>query len=103
MTHPTRALAAALGLVLAVDVLWIAALGTPGASAPERPLQRVLGGVGLGASVSPTWSFFALDPRTQSRCENEEWPLPGIPCPNPHHGASLADLPPLPRASFARD
>ena len=90
-----------MGLLIALDVLWIGALA--GGRPPPRAFQRATGGIGLGASVSPAWSFFALDPRTQARCENEEWPLPGIPCPNPHHGASLADLPPLLPGVFAPD
>jgi hypothetical protein len=59
------------------------------------PFQVAVGGLGLGSSVSPAWSFFALDPRTSATCENELFPLPGLPCPNPSHGAALADLPPL--------
>ena len=61
----------------------------------QQPFQRATGGIGLAASVSPAWSFFAFDPRTESACENELWPIPGLPCPSPHHGASVFDPPPL--------
>jgi hypothetical protein len=61
----------------------------------EQPFQRVTGGTGLSAAVSAAWSFFAFDPRTESACENELWPIPGLPCPTPYHGTAVFDPPPL--------
>ncbi len=61
----------------------------------DMTFQRATGGVGLSAAVSPAWSFFAIDPRTEPYCENELWPIPGAPCYSPYHGATVADLPPL--------
>jgi drug/metabolite transporter (DMT)-like permease len=82
-------LAAAL---VSADGLWIA---REAAQAPApRPFQAATGGVGLSAAVSVSWSFFAFDPRLESTCENELWPVPGLTCPNPIHGATLLDPPP---------
>lgn len=69
-------------------------------TAARRPLpaealafQRATGGLGLGSSVATDWSFHLFDPRLERNCENELWPLPGLACPNPYHGAGLANLP----------
>lgn len=80
-----------------MGVAVLAAAGTTGSStvAPSAPFQDAVGGLGLSASVGVAWSVFAFDARLQGSCENEEWPLPGAHCPNPHHGAALADRPPL--------
>ncbi len=73
-----------------------AAAGTawPPATADDA-FQRATGGVGLGPSVSVAQGFFTFDARAESACENELWPIPGLPCPNPGHGTRVADLPPL--------
>ncbi|MCP3916386.1 MAG: hypothetical protein GY711_12585 [bacterium] len=86
----------ALALVV-VDALWIGLFA--GRDARSRPFQRATSGIGLGPSVATAWSFFGIDPRTQARCENEEWPVPGLPCPNPYHGTTVLDAAPLDRAS----
>jgi hypothetical protein len=62
--------------------------------------QRATGGMGLGPAVSSAWSVFLIDPRLEGSCENELWPVPGIPCYSPYHGALVADLPPLERGRF---
>lgn len=82
-----------VGLLIVADLTFIV-LGQPPSSV-ERPFQSATSGIGLSSAVSPAWSFFAFDPRTESTCENELWPIPGASCPNPYHGATLADLPPL--------
>lgn len=66
----------------------------------DSPFQQATGGIGLAPAVSPAWSFFLLDPRLESFCENELWPVPGITCYSPYHGALVADPPPLERARF---
>ena len=86
-------LLAAIGAMVAIDGWWV---WTGSSSRPlDTSLQRVTGGIGLTASVSPAWSFFSVDPRCQRHCENELWPIPGATCFNPHHGAGVADVPPL--------
>ena len=80
-----------------------AAVGVAGAGGRERPttsdtaFARATGSVGLSSSASVSWSFFDLDPRLASACENEIWPIPGLACPNPGHGARAADYPPRDR------
>ncbi len=59
------------------------------------PFQKALGSLGLSSAVSVDWSFFGFDPRIEPACENELWPIPGLHCPNPSHGASVADFPPV--------
>lgn len=86
--------------VAAVAFLAIAAaVGVAGARGRVRTkddtaFARATGGVGLSSSASVSWSFFDLDPRLASACENEIWPIPGLACPNPGHGARAADYPP---------
>ena len=63
--------------------------------AAGRPFQAATGGIGLSSATSAEWSFFTMDPRTESVCENELWPIPGLSCPNPFHGTTVIDLPPL--------
>jgi hypothetical protein len=59
----------------------------------KMPFQRACSGIGLSSAVSVSWSFFGFDPRTESACENELWPIPGLACPNPCHGTSVASFP----------
>ncbi len=82
-----------LAVLLTADLGWWFAARRP--SVIDRPFQRATGGIGLSSTVSVAWSFFAFDPRTEPFCENELWPIPGLTCPNPHHGATVVDLPPL--------
>jgi hypothetical protein len=77
------------------DLAWLAALSSP--SEPRDAYQAVTGGLGLGSAVSGAWSFHAFDPRLEASCENELWPIPGLACANPHHGASVAELPRMER------
>ena len=82
-----------IGVLIAADLALIdfGAIPVP----IERPFQRATCGIGLSSAVSPAWSFFGFDPRTESTCENELWPIPGASCPNPYHGATVVDFPPL--------
>lgn len=88
-----RALLLVIAVMLAIDGLWLW-LGS--ASRPAHTgFQSATSGIGLTASLSPAWSFFSVDPRQEAYCENELWPIPGATCFNPHHGAGVADVPPL--------
>lgn len=97
----SRSSARGPALLLLVALLAVASAVAQGAAARagERgsavAFQTATGGFGLGSSVSTDWSFFLFDPRFERSCENELWPLPGLPCPNPYHGAALANLPPF--------
>lgn len=87
-------LALAAILALGSAAAQLAAVRRP--AHPAAPaFQTATGGLGLGSSVSSDWSFHLFDPRVEGSCENELWPLPGLPCPNPCHGAALANLPRL--------
>ena len=52
------------------------------------------GGLGLGGATGPAWSLFGVDPRLESACEAELFPIPGLACPDPTHGAGVAAFPP---------
>jgi hypothetical protein len=52
------------------------------------------GGLGLGGATGPAWSLFGVDPRLESACEAELFPIPGLACPDPTHGAGIAAFPP---------
>jgi hypothetical protein len=81
-------------LVLAAALL--AALEPP-RPADDLGFARATGGVGLGPAAAADWSFFAFDPRIESHCEAETWPIPGGHCYVPHHGAALWSLRPFDR------
>ena len=83
---------AALVLVLAVSLVAL----DPGPRADER-FQAACGGLGLGPSSGAAWTFFAFDPRVARSCEAELFPLPGAPCPVPHHGSAVIARPTLGR------
>jgi hypothetical protein len=89
------ALLVALAVLACADGAWLAAQSRP--SEPRDAYQAVTGGLGLGSAVSAAWSFHAFDPRLEATCENELWPIPGLACANPHHGASVAELPRMER------
>jgi hypothetical protein len=89
------ALLAGLAVLAGVDVAWLAAQASP--NAERDAFQVATGGLGLGSAVSCAWSFHAFDPRLEATCDNELWPIPGLACANPHHGASVADLPRMER------
>lgn len=82
----------ATALLVAVASAYVTLADEP---LPERPFQAATGGIGLSSALSPAWSFHSFDPRLESCCENELRPIPGLPCPEPGHGATLADFPPL--------
>ncbi|NOT02290.1 MAG: hypothetical protein HOP29_16915 [Phycisphaerales bacterium] len=81
--------------LVALDAAWIVFAGGAPRAGGTDAFQQSTCGFGVGASVSPSWCFFTLDPRVERVCENELWPIPGLPCPNPSHGAVIVDLPPL--------
>ena len=84
--NPGLALGYAVGLVGAVvATVWPA-------MEFDQAFQRATGGVGLSSCVSVAWSVNAFDPRLESACENELWPIPGLSCPNPGHGTRVADM-----------
>ena len=76
-----------------IDLAWLAA--APSNATIQDPFQKAVAGLGGGHAVGVDWSFFAYDPRRATECENEWFPIPGLPCPNPHHGASAVDRPAL--------
>jgi hypothetical protein len=84
-----RLLAFAAALVVA-DAAWLAA---PAPSARDRAFVRATRGAGIGAAVSPAWSFFDVDPRGERTCESELFPVPGLTCPDPNHGRGIVDFP----------
>lgn len=54
-----------------------------------RSFQRAVGGFGLGASLTPAWCFFAMDPRIESSCPAELRPIPGGYCASADHNSHL--------------
>ncbi|HMB70130.1 MAG TPA: hypothetical protein VKU85_12495 [bacterium] len=90
----------ALAALLAADAAWW--LAEARSSRESSPLQAALLGIGRGSAAGVDWSFFSFDPGLEAACENELWPIPGLPCPNPHHGAAAVDPPPRPHSAKAR-
>ena len=46
----------------------------------EMNFQQLVEGLGLGASVNPTWWYINFGPRIDPRCPCIEWPIPGGYC-----------------------
>lgn len=51
--------------------------------------QRMVGGLGMGATVKPSWCYLSYDPRLESRCSCIEWPIPGGYCFCPDHTGTV--------------
>ncbi|MCF6157479.1 MAG: hypothetical protein E3K32_02670 [wastewater metagenome] len=52
--------------------------------------QRVVHGLGLGATTKPTWCYINFDPRVDPRCPCIEWPVPGGFCYCPEHTGTVS-------------
>jgi len=81
----TLAHAGLLVLVLA----WDGARQDRQASMATRRFQRVVGGMGLGASIRPKWCFVNFDPRIE-HCTCSEQPLAGGYCYCPEHSGTVS-------------
>jgi hypothetical protein len=85
----------ALAVMLAADGAWL--WSESSSTSRADGFQLATGGLGLGAAVSGAWSYRAFDARLESTCESELWPIPGLWCANPYHGASVVELPRMER------
>ena len=85
-----------VGALASADVGWLVAESF--VSPRPDAFQTATGGTGLGAAVSAAWSWRAFDARLEPTCENELWPIAGLSCPNPYHGASVVELPRMERS-----
>lgn len=56
----------------------------------EINFQKVVHGVGIGATTKPTWCYINFDPRIDSRCPCIEWPVPGGYCYCPDHAGTVS-------------
>jgi hypothetical protein len=87
-------LIALVAALVAADGVGLA-LSARRAAAPARDdWSEATRGVGLGGATSPVWSLFNVDARLEASCEAELFPIPGLACPDPTHGAGVATLPP---------
>ena len=55
----------------------------------EMNFQQLVHGMGLGATVKPTWCYINFDPRIDPRCPCIEWPIPGGYCYCPDHTGTV--------------
>ncbi|MBM4054968.1 MAG: hypothetical protein FJ264_09945 [Planctomycetes bacterium] len=56
----------------------------------EKDFQKLLYGVGIGATTKPSWCYINFDPRIDSRCTYIEWPIPGGYCYCPDHTGTVS-------------
>ncbi|OHB92764.1 MAG: hypothetical protein A2Z57_07450 [Planctomycetes bacterium RIFCSPHIGHO2_12_39_6] len=56
----------------------------------EMNFQQLVQGLGLGATVKPTWCYINFDPRIDPRCPCIEWPIPGGYCYCPDHTGTVS-------------
>ncbi len=54
--------------------------------------QNYVGGLGIGASVSPEWGFINYDPRIDHVDETSLWPIPGGYSYSPERGMTVGDI-----------
>jgi hypothetical protein len=57
-----------------------------------KEFQQYVGGLGLGASVSPEWGFINYDPRIDYTDETNLWPVPGGYGYAPDKNASVVEI-----------
>jgi len=75
-TNPYVFLCVMLCLVLTVVSYVSRESLSPGSAGGENDFQRVVHGVGLGATVKPVWCYINFDLRIDPRCPCIEWPIP---------------------------
>lgn len=51
--------------------------------------QRTVGGLGIGATLKPSWCYISYDPRLENQCSCIEWPIPGGYCYCPDHTGTI--------------
>lgn len=61
-------------------------------TAKIKAFQLYVGGLGLGASVSPEWGFINFDPRIDYTDETNLWPIPGGYSYAPDKNASVVEI-----------
>lgn len=81
------------GAIVLLDAVWLASAGR---RSGDVSFARVTCGAGSGSAMSPEWALFDVDARFQSSCEGELFPIPGLACPGPVHGAGVITLPSRP-------
>ncbi|MCF6148242.1 MAG: hypothetical protein E3K37_06255 [Candidatus Kuenenia sp.] len=55
-----------------------------------QDFQKLVHGVGLGATTKPAWGYINFDPRIEPRCTCIEWPIPGGYCYSPDHSGTVS-------------
>jgi hypothetical protein len=55
--------------------------------------QRLVGGVGMGATPAIYWDFSSYDPRLEPNCSCSLWPIPGGHPFSPEHGTTIWHAP----------
>lgn len=54
-----------------------------------RSFQKMVGGVGMGAMVVPSWNEIDFDARLQSVDDSKIWPIPGSYCYSPAQSTTV--------------
>lgn len=52
--------------------------------------QKLVYGVGMGASKTPAWCYINFDARIEPVCTCIEWPIPGGYCYCPDHSGTVS-------------
>jgi hypothetical protein len=84
--------AAALALAF---TLFDSYLPRSGRSADVEAFERLMGGLGMGASCAIYWDFSTFDPRLEPDCTCSLWPVPGGYLFSPEHRMTVFDPPEL--------
>jgi hypothetical protein len=88
-------------LALGATVVVLQASFAPARSQTRRSFQRLVGGLGLGASLDAARCWFSFDPRIQGVCGNDVWPIPSGRFYCPEHAFSVFSYPAMPSACRA--
>ena len=88
------AMAAGIALLFVLDaVYWSPRSGDD----ETRLFQRSVGGLGMGAASTPSWSIIHYDPRLQPIDDSTLWPVPGTFPYSPSAAATVVVFEELPR------
>lgn len=81
-----------VGLVTVLSLLFLAADAWSWKHTKSESVisfQRMVGGLGMGATLKPSWCYISYDPRLEHQCACIEWPIPGGYCFCPDHTGTV--------------
>lgn len=63
--------------------------------------EKMIGGLGMGAAMAPTWNYIDYDPRIQPVDDSISWPIPGGYSYSPHRTTKVSCFEEIPQDHLA--